>query len=181
MSVSAAQLLLSPLFLAAGLWAWKWLSWRRRNPAGLPMPPGPKGYPIIGNVLDMPQKATWLTFREWAKQYGDIVSVDILGTKVVIMNTAKPAYDTFEKRGAIYSDRPRCVLLSLQAMQTPDSPIWHRMIFLKELCVTCAKPTIRTGIASGVPPTLQPKRSLAVSSRTDQARQSNAEQAARKS
>lgn len=146
----------------------------------------------------MPQKATWLTFREWAKQYGqwkmlrlwlisshlrsgDIVSVDILGTKVVIMNTAKPAYDTFEKRGAIYSDRPRCVLLSLQAMQTPDSPIWHRMIFLKELCVTCAKPTIRTGIASGVPPTLQPKRSLAVSSRTDQARQSNAEQAARKS
>nr|BAK09383.1 cytochrome P450 [Postia placenta] len=137
MSVSAAQLLLSPLFLAAGLWAWKWLSWRRRNPAGLPMPPGPKGYPIIGNVLDMPQKATWLTFREWAKQYGDIVSVDILGTKIVIMNTAKPAYDTFEKRGAIYSDRPRMIFLkelmgwdvSFTVMAYGDDWKTHRRVF----------------------------------------------------
>lgn len=40
---------------------------QRKNP---PLPPGPKGWPIIGNVLDLPSKFQWFKYTEWTKQYG---------------------------------------------------------------------------------------------------------------
>lgn len=36
-----------------------------------PMPPGPPGLPILGNVRDMPTDHEWLTFTEWGKTYGE--------------------------------------------------------------------------------------------------------------
>jgi hypothetical protein len=37
---------------------------------GRSLPPGPRGYPLIGNALDLPQERAWLTYAEWSKQYG---------------------------------------------------------------------------------------------------------------
>ncbi|KAH7903971.1 hypothetical protein BJ138DRAFT_1167317, partial [Hygrophoropsis aurantiaca] len=36
-----------------------------------PVPPGPSGWPIIGNVLDMPTEDPWLSYSKWAKQHGE--------------------------------------------------------------------------------------------------------------
>src|SRR6266404_5732189 len=33
------------------------------------LPPGPRGYPIIGNILEL-RSQQWLKFTEWRKQYG---------------------------------------------------------------------------------------------------------------
>jgi hypothetical protein len=33
-------------------------------------PPGPKGWPLIGNLLDMPRAKIWETFTELRAQYG---------------------------------------------------------------------------------------------------------------
>ena len=33
------------------------------------LPPGPPGYPVIGNLLDM-REAQWLKFTGWRKKYG---------------------------------------------------------------------------------------------------------------
>ena len=43
---------------------------RDRNPNGLPLPPGPKGYPLIGNIFDMPTEKPWVVYDEWRKTYG---------------------------------------------------------------------------------------------------------------
>ena len=40
------------------------------NLNGLPLPPGPKGYPIIGNLFDMPVHKPWLVYDEWRRTYG---------------------------------------------------------------------------------------------------------------
>ncbi|KAI0315374.1 CyP450 monooxygenase [Amylostereum chailletii] len=82
-----------------------------RRPAtargGYPLPPGPKPFPLLGNLLDMPKKHAWVVFREWSKKYNsDVVYVETLGQRYVIVNSAKAVSDLFEKRSSIYSCRP---------------------------------------------------------------------------
>jgi hypothetical protein len=49
----------------------QWNKGRIPNPKGLPLPPGPKGYPVIGNLFDMPIDKPWLIYDEWCKTYGE--------------------------------------------------------------------------------------------------------------
>ncbi|KAI0061737.1 cytochrome P450 [Artomyces pyxidatus] len=83
------------------------LFFTRRKHNGLPRPPGPRGLPLIGNLLDVPKEPmSWLTYEQWGKTYGEIVSVEVFGQVIVILQSAKAARDLLEKKGAIYSDRP---------------------------------------------------------------------------
>ncbi|KAJ7624503.1 cytochrome P450 [Roridomyces roridus] len=75
------------------------------NKSSLPLPPGPKGLPFIGNMLQLPADRQWIQFTEWAKQYGDVVHVSALGQHIVILSSIE-AISLLERRGTIYSDRP---------------------------------------------------------------------------
>ena len=47
---------------------YRYLSTRRRWQTQLP--PGPRSYPIFGNLLDVPKVQPWITYRDWSRQYG---------------------------------------------------------------------------------------------------------------
>ncbi|KAJ5473438.1 hypothetical protein N7475_003004 [Penicillium sp. IBT 31633x] len=75
------------------------------------LPPGPKGLPIIGNLLDLPAAGTQ-EWQHWLKHkdlYGPLSSITIFGTTMVIINDRQLALEILEKRAAKHSSRPRLV------------------------------------------------------------------------
>ncbi|KJA23927.1 hypothetical protein HYPSUDRAFT_39442 [Hypholoma sublateritium FD-334 SS-4] len=71
-----------------------------------PLPPGPRKLPFLGNLLDMPSSQEWLTFADWGRKWGDMVSISIFGQTIVVLNSVDVAVDMLEKKSVIYSDRP---------------------------------------------------------------------------
>ncbi|KIJ23694.1 hypothetical protein M422DRAFT_195619, partial [Sphaerobolus stellatus SS14] len=78
----------------------------------LRLPPGPRPKPIIGNLLDLPANHEWITYDQWARTYGDLVHVDVLGTHMIWVNSRELAYEIFERRSSIYSDRISFTMLN---------------------------------------------------------------------
>ena len=55
---------------------------RDGNPNGLPLPPGPKGYPVVGNFFDMPADKPWVVYDEWRNTYGKHFKIDGLSPQI---------------------------------------------------------------------------------------------------
>ncbi|TDL26036.1 cytochrome P450 [Rickenella mellea] len=89
------------------------------------LPPGPKGLPFIGNVLQIPQEKEWLTYLQWSKTYGDVLHLSIFGRSLVILNSWKTVNDLLDKRSAIYSDRPRLVMAGELLGYDQSIPLGH--------------------------------------------------------
>ncbi|PPR07073.1 hypothetical protein CVT24_010974 [Panaeolus cyanescens] len=72
-----------------------------------PHPPGPKPKFLIGNALDMPLENASQVYLEWSKKFNsDILYMNALGNKIIVLNSREDADELFEKRARIYSDRP---------------------------------------------------------------------------
>ncbi|OCH84102.1 cytochrome P450 [Obba rivulosa] len=54
----------------------------------------------------MPSERPWLQFAEWAKSYGDIMHLSVLGKSIIILSSPKAVSDLLDKRSSNYSDRP---------------------------------------------------------------------------
>ncbi|KAF4977219.1 hypothetical protein FZEAL_6247 [Fusarium zealandicum] len=89
------------------------------------LPPGPK---VIKTGIRKP----WLWFQELSQQYGDVVYLQLGPTPTVILGSAQAAWDLLEKRGAIFSSRPRFImggeLLSggMRGLMAPYDSFWRR-------------------------------------------------------
>jgi hypothetical protein len=87
---------------------------RRQTAHGsLPLAPGPKPLPVVGNLFDIPQGKAWLTYRDWHDRYGDIVYIDAPQQKFVILGSASVVNGLLERRSSVYSDRPAPPMLNL--------------------------------------------------------------------
>jgi hypothetical protein len=104
-------------------------SFRRiRDP---PLPPGPRGLPLIGSVLDIPTEHPWETYREWSKKYGlhlvlnrsispidqvslgDVIYFEALGNKFLVLNSLDAINTLLVERSANYSDRIQSPIIQL--------------------------------------------------------------------
>ena len=43
----------------------------------LPLPPGPKKRPLIGNALDLRMKDEWVTYKRWADEHSASVEFQV--------------------------------------------------------------------------------------------------------
>jgi hypothetical protein len=74
-------------------------------------PPGPKGLPLVKNLFDTPASFDYETYEKWGRTYGDVVYIEALHKKIVVLNSMQAAKDLMDQRSAIYSDRPYMPML----------------------------------------------------------------------
>ncbi|KAH8834982.1 cytochrome P450 [Flagelloscypha sp. PMI_526] len=78
---------------------------RRRRVA---YPPGPSGFPLIGNLFDIPTVSPWFAYHNLSRQYhSPIIRLNAAGSTLIIIDTYEVAIELLEKRSKIYSSRPK--------------------------------------------------------------------------
>lgn len=87
----------------------RWRRSRNANPMGLPLPPGPRQHFLLGNLSDLPTGGyEWIKHKALSQSCdSDIVFLNVFGRHNLFINSFKATNDLLDKKGAIYSDRPR--------------------------------------------------------------------------
>ena len=108
------------------------LRWKRSR---LTLPPGPKPWPILGNVPDIPTIRPWEKYRQWCYMYSkcpslylcnipdasnyldsDIISLRFPTQFTIVLGSVDAATDLLEKRSHLYSSRKHSVVLDLYTL-----------------------------------------------------------------
>ncbi|KAJ7032278.1 cytochrome P450 [Mycena alexandri] len=78
----------------------------RTTRSKLPLPPGPRKLPLVGNLFDLPSAFEWKAYMEWSREYdSDVIHLDLAGQSLIVLSSAKATDDLLEKRSSMYSDR----------------------------------------------------------------------------
>lgn len=67
--------------------------------------PGPRGYPIVGNLLQLGEDHAQ-TYYAWSKIYGSVFKVNLGERELVVVNSAAAAKELFNDLGSVYISRP---------------------------------------------------------------------------
>ncbi|NXO64189.1 CP1A4 protein, partial [Phainopepla nitens] len=78
---------------------------QRRVPEGLRGPPGPRGYPLVGNVLEL-RKDTHLALARLSRRYGDVMEVRIGTRPVLVLSGLDTIRQALVKQGEDFMGRP---------------------------------------------------------------------------
>ncbi|KAI5888145.1 uncharacterized protein SCHCODRAFT_02550531 [Schizophyllum commune H4-8] len=82
----------------------------RRRHHRAPLPPGPKGWPVIGNLLDIPSNYEWDKYMQWARE------LHAAGTSVIILDSYEACCDLLAQRARYYSDRRPAFPMTIDLM-----------------------------------------------------------------
>lgn len=59
----------------------------------------------------MPTTLLPIGFADFGKKYGPLTFIQVPGSKILIINSYEAASDLLDKRGGLYADRPRMVMV----------------------------------------------------------------------
>ncbi|KAJ7125761.1 cytochrome P450 [Mycena crocata] len=120
----------------------------KHNRSKLPLPPGPKKLPLVGNLFNLPADRPWETYLQWSKEFdSDIIHLNTAGTSIVVLSSMEAIRELFEKRSTLYSDRPRLPMLnelmgwdfSIGFMKYGQRWRFHRKMFAEAFNINSAK------------------------------------------
>ncbi|XP_017262782.1 cytochrome P450 2J6 [Kryptolebias marmoratus] len=77
---------------------------KNRRPVGYP--PGPRAYPIVGNIFTLNPNRTYESLMELAKTYGDVYSLRFGQNKTVVLNGFEAVKEGLATKGDSTIDRP---------------------------------------------------------------------------
>lgn len=138
---------------------------RIRNPRRLPLPPGPKGLPLLGNMFELPQIVPWEGYDNLCKEYGKSPSAPGFS----VCNSFLRRHDLYEsvstRNFSTWFSSPRrrsvgqesCELLRPPnhafARYVSSFPFCHDILLLPCRCIYCFRPTgwVSTGASLECP------------------------------
>ncbi|KAI0089338.1 cytochrome P450 [Irpex rosettiformis] len=88
------------------------------------LPPGPKPWPLLGNVLQIPDPRDWQAYKSLSDIYGPITYYEQFGKSTVLVSSHRIAAELFERRSHNYSDRSVNVTMGAELVG------WNRAISL---------------------------------------------------
>ncbi|KAJ7764910.1 cytochrome P450 [Mycena metata] len=121
---------------------------RRRTRSRLPLPPGPRKLPLVGNLFDFPATLQWDAYTEWSRKYdSDIIHLSLAGQSLIILSSWQATDDLLQKRSSKYSDRSSFPMLvdlmeyDFNLLVMKYGPKWrsHRRLFNQSFNVTEAR------------------------------------------
>lgn len=125
---TTALLIVISLFIFIGLVI------RRRRP---PYPPGPRGWPIIGNMFMMDQ-LTHRGLANLAKKYGGLCHLRMGFLHMYAVSSPDVARQVLQVQDSVFSNRPATIAISYLTYDRADmafahyGPFWRQM---RKVCV----------------------------------------------
>lgn len=79
--------------------------YHKEIPQGLRQLPGPKAFPVIGNLLEL-GKTPYLSLTEMGKRYGEVFQIQLGSRPVVVLSGLETVRQALIKQGDDFSGRP---------------------------------------------------------------------------
>ncbi|XP_035699760.1 cytochrome P450 2U1-like [Branchiostoma floridae] len=77
------------------------------------LPPGPRGWPVVGNIFSLVAGHRFLTMTEWAKTYGPVYRIQLGKETMIVLSGYDVIYEALVKRGEDFSSRPASPIVKL--------------------------------------------------------------------
>nr|XP_043616565.1 cytochrome P450 84A1-like [Erigeron canadensis] len=122
-----------PVAIIISLLSIFFVTWLRRKP----LPPGPMGWPIIGNMLMMDQ-LTHRGLARLAEKYGGILHLKMGFSHTIAVSSPEMAREVLQVQDHIFANRPATIAITYLTYDRVDmafadyGPFWRQM---RKLCV----------------------------------------------